>query len=133
MRRFAVRAIQIVALLAIATLVWAGWYASNKGFTRKWREEISREFRKRGVEVSIKRLTLDPFEGLVARDVRIVDKKDSNKFHAVISRIVLDINYANLLQREPFLNAITLRDANLTLPINPSNPDTARVTISKFN
>ena len=111
------RIIQLVAVLLLGVMLWGGWYVSNRGFTRKWRNELVKEFRKRGVEVSFSRLTLDPLRGLVARDVRLIDNKDPDYVLATISSIVLDINYANLAQGESFLNGIDLRDAHLSLPL----------------
>ena len=52
------------------------------------------ELHKHGVEASVRRLTLDPFRGLVAQDVRIFDYKNRENTLALISEISLDINYA---------------------------------------
>src|SRR6185295_19514130 len=93
-----------------------GWYLARKGFGRQWRYKIVEELHKRGVEASIQRLTLDPFRGLVARNVRIFDYKHHENTIAVISEIALDINYAALLHRQPFLNALDIRGAELTIP-----------------
>ena len=69
------------------------------------------------MEASVRRLTLDPFRGLVAQDVRIFDYKNRENTIAQISRISLDVNYAALLQRQPFLNAIDIRNAQVSLPL----------------
>jgi AsmA-like C-terminal region len=127
------RIIRIAAILCLGFLLWAGWYIYNKGFTRKWRGYVAAEFRKRGVEVAIRRLTLDPFQGLVAKDVKIIDAKDRDTVLAVVSRIVLDVNYANLLQRRPFLNSVDLRGAQLSLPLRAGGPANAPVHIAELN
>ena len=63
--------IGLAARLAIFALVlgflWGGWYLARKGFGRQWRNRLVEELHKRGVEVSLRRLTLDPFRGLIAR------------------------------------------------------------------
>src|SRR5207244_6066479 len=92
-----------------------GWYLAKKGFGRKWRGLVVEELHKHGVEASVRRLTLDPFRGLVARDVRIFDYKKRENTVAEISRISLDVNYAALLQRQHFLNAIDIRNDMDTL------------------
>lgn len=122
MRRTLYRLIQIFALLLLLTLIWGCWYVSNRGFTRKWRNQLIEEFHKRGIEVSFRRLTLDPLRGLVARDVKIGSSHAPEHALAVINSIVLDINYANLIQGEPFLNGIDLRDARLALPLEEGEP-----------
>ena len=121
MRRFFYWLLRLVLLAALVLVIWAGWYVYRKGFTKKWRQFVSAEFRKRGVEISFSRLTLDPVHGLVARDVVIVDTKDHKKL-AVINRIALDINFNNFLRGKPFLKGLDLRDARLSLPLDPSDP-----------
>ena len=120
-------------MLSLGVCLWGGWYAYNRGFTKKWRLFVESEFHKRGVELYFSRLTLDPFQGLVARDVKIFDAKDHTKVLAVINRIVLDINYGNLVHGEPFLNGIDLRDARLVLPVDPADPDSPRIAVSGIN
>ena len=77
---------------------------------------LSEELHKRGVEASVRRLTLDPVRGLIAQDVRIFDFKNRENTLAVISEVALDINYAALLHHQPFLNALDIRGAELTIP-----------------
>src|SRR6185312_15089992 len=116
-RRLAVSVIRFLVILAISALLGGGWYLSKKGFGRHWRNQITQELRKRGVEAHIRRLTLDPFRGLVAQDVRIYDYKNRENTIAVISQISLDINYAALLHKQPFLNALDIRNAQVALPL----------------
>jgi hypothetical protein len=107
----------IVALVLICG--WTGWYLAKRGFGRGWRDRVSQELHKRGVEASIQRLTLDPVRGLIAQNVRIYDFKNRENTLAVISEVALDINYAALLHHQPFLNALDVRGAELTIP-NPN-------------
>ena len=89
-------AFRILILIVVAGLALGGWYLARKGFGRQWRYRVVEELHKRGVEASIQRLTLDPFRGLVARNVRIFDYKNRENTIALISEISLDINYAAL-------------------------------------
>ncbi|CAN5271461.1 hypothetical protein BH20VER2_BH20VER2_07600 [soil metagenome] len=122
-------------LLLIALLVffgWGAWYLANKGFGRQWRTTVAEELRKRGVEASVRRLTLDPFRGLVAQDVRIYDFKNRDHPIAVISEVSLDINYAALLHRQPFLNALDIRDADVTFPNISGDPRAPVAQLKQF-
>src|SRR4051812_4499924 len=109
--------------LPVVTLVlicgWTGWYLAKRGFGKGWRDRVSQELHKRGVEASIQRLTLDPVRGLIAQNVRIYDFKNRENTLAVISEVALDINYGALFHHQPFLNALDVRGAELTIP-NPS-------------
>lgn len=116
-RRLVVSAIRFLVVLTLAAMAGGGWYLAKKGFGRKWRGLVVEELHKHGVEASVRRLTLDPFRGLVAQDVRIFDYKKRENTIAQISRISLDVNYAALLQHQPFLNAIDIRNAQVSLPL----------------
>jgi hypothetical protein len=98
-RRFLHRIIRFFFVLLAAGALWIGWYAGSHGFSRKWRELVTKEFHKRGVEIYMHRLTLDPLRGLVAREVFISNPRTPRKRLAVIDRIALDINYSNLFSR----------------------------------
>ena len=116
-RRFLVTTARFLVVLTLAAMAGGGWYLARKGFGRKWRGLVVEELHKHGVEASVRRLTLDPFRGLVAQDVRIFNYKKRENTIAQISRISLDVNYAALLQHQPFLNAIDIRNAQVTLPL----------------
>ena len=87
----------LAALLILGLLAWGGYYVCNHGFSRHWRVRVSEEFRRRGLDLYVHRLTLDPIQGLVAREVQIFDATDPNRVLATIDRVALDINLTNLL------------------------------------
>ncbi len=109
------------------------WYVSSKGFTRKWRTYMVGQFRKAGVEVHIRRLTLDPFRGLVAKEVTVLDARDKRLVLAWVDEVLLGVNYAAAVHGQTFLDSADLRDANLWLPFDPENPDGPRMEITKLN
>src|SRR5438445_4712644 len=131
-RRVLVSALRLLAILAVAALPGGGLYLAKKGFGRQWRYRVVEELHKRGVEASVRRLTLDPFRGLVAKDVRIFDYKNRENTLARISEISLDINYAALIHHEPFLNALDVRDAQITLPLKSAEGRVERAQLKNF-
>jgi hypothetical protein len=133
MRRF-VRWLSWLALfLIIGFLGWGSYYICNHGFSRHWRLRVSQEFRKRGLDLYVHRLTLDPIQGFVAREVQIFDANDPNRVLATIDRVDLDINLTNLLHSRPFIDAVDMRNAALSLPVNPNDPHADRLQISQLN
>ena len=122
----------LFALFLIA-LSFGMWYASQRGFTSKWRGYVREEFHKRGLEVTLRRLTLDPLRGLVAKDVRVFDAHDKKRTLAVIDEMVLQVNFANLIRGQPFLDALDLHDANLSLPLDPQKPHGHKIEIARLN
>src|SRR5438270_1354086 len=109
-----------------------GYYLAKRGFGREWRLRVVEELHKRGVEAYIGRLTLDPFRGLVAKNVRIFDYKNRENTLALISEVSLDINYAALIHHQPFLNALDVRDAQITLPLKTASGKADRAQLTDF-
>jgi hypothetical protein len=120
-------------LFLFATIVWISWYAYAKGFGRRWRGLLEKEFDRYGLTIDVSKLTLDPFHGLIARDLAIFDSKSGDTLLAQINHIALDINYANLFQHEPALNAVDLRGARIVIPIDPRKPAGERIRLTDFN
>jgi hypothetical protein len=127
MRRFA----NVIFTLLAAALLGCGWYVYNKGFTKKWRTFVSEEFRKRGVELTLRKLTLDPVRGVIAQEVKVFDAPDQKRTLAVIDDMRLVINWANLIRGKTFLDALDLRDARLSLPLDPKDLRGPKVDITR--
>ncbi|MGI8958056.1 MAG: hypothetical protein ACR2II_14255, partial [Chthoniobacterales bacterium] len=130
--RFAVALLRLTIVLVLGGFAAGGWYLAKKGFSRNWRKKVVEELHKRGVEASVRRLTLDPFRGLIARDVRIYDYKKREKTLALVSEISLDINYAALFHHQPFLNALDIRNGDLTIPLPPVEGQVSNAELKQF-
>ncbi len=123
----------VVAAALLGTLFWAGWYVYNRGFTRKWREQLAAELRRRGFDFTAAKLTLNPFEGLVAEDADLY-LLDAHHTHLLNSnRIAVDIDVRRLIQGKPFLNALDLRDTRLSLPVDMADPDGPTLKVRHLN
>src|SRR3954468_2429449 len=96
-------AIAFLAVLFLA-LGWGVFYICTKGFTRSWRQLITAEFERRGLEISLRRLTLDPLRGLVAEEVRLLDVNDRHRVLATVNEMELGVNYAGALRGKTFLD-----------------------------
>ena len=123
----------IITLALLAASTWLAVYAYDQGFTNKWRRLIKSEFAKRGIEARIGKLTLDPIEGLVARDIYLYDSPKGKNLLASINRITLDIDLSKLMREEQFLQSIDFRNASLSLPLNPEDPESQRINIDRFS
>jgi hypothetical protein len=132
-RRLTISIVRFAIVLAIAALIGGGWYMARKGFGARTRARIVEELHQRGVEASIGHLTLNPFRGLVARNVRIFSYQDRSHTLAFVSEIVLDINYAAFFHHQPFLNALDIRNAELTLPLKGPEGKTEQPQLRKFH
>src|SRR5215469_2050543 len=131
-RRVVAIAIRLTILAAIVAIFGGSYYLARRGFGREWRYRVVEELQKRGVEAQIGRLTLDPFRGLVAKNVRIFDYRNRENTLALISEVSLDINYAALIHHEPFLNALDVRDAQITFPIKTAEGKATRPQLTNL-
>src|SRR5436190_11368784 len=132
-RRVVGIAIRLTILAAFIAIFAGGYYLARRGFGREWRYRVVEELHKRGVEAQIGRLTLDPFRGLVAKNVRIFDYRNRENTLALISEVSLDINYAALIHHEPFLNALDVRDAQITFPIKTAEGKASRAQLTNLH
>ena len=131
-RQIALKLLRLAALAAIFGIIGSGYYLAKRGFGREWRSRVVEELHKRGVEAYIGRLTLDPFRGLVAKNVRIFDYKNRENTLALISEVSLDINYAALIHHQPFLNALDVRDAEITFPLKTAAGKADKAQLTNF-
>ena len=131
-RRLGLGLMRLAVLAAICGVLAGSYYLARRGFGREWRYRVVEELHKRGVEADIGRLTLDPFRGLIARNVRIFDYKNRENTLAVISEVSLDINYAALIHRQPFLNALDVRDAQIRLPLKKAEGKSEKAQLTNF-
>lgn len=120
-------------VLVCAGLVWLGWYGYTKGLGRHWRSLLEKEFARYGLYIDIGKITLDPFRGLIARDVQIFDNQQEENLLAEINQVSLDVNYGNLFQHEPALNSVDLSGATLMVPLNFRSPKSGKVRVTDFH
>src|SRR4026209_758571 len=111
-------------------LLAAGWYAYDRGFTRKWRSFVASEFGKQGVGGRGSKQPLEPFRGVIAKNVKIYDARDQRRVLAVIDEMRLVINWANLVQGKTYLDALDLTKATLSLPTDPEKARGPKIDIT---
>ena len=121
-----------ISLTLLFTTLWAAWYVYTRGFTKKWRTYLSQELRRYGLDVTVQKLTLDPFEGLVARNVTLSRADQPAAGSLFITRAAVDVRLADLFRSQPFLNSVDLRDARASLPVDASDPQSPRYEIRRL-
>src|SRR3712207_3930735 len=131
-KQLVARGTRLLILGGFALFLFGGWYLANKGCGREFRTKGVQELRKRGIDASVRKLTPDPFRGLVAKDLRIYDAKNRTTL-AAISEVALDINYGALFHRESFLNAIDVRNADVTFPTMGGDPHAPHAQLKDFS
>lgn len=127
------RILLTLTILLVATAIWAGIYVQRRGFPKTWRELVEAEFAAKGYPVDIGRLTLGPFQGLVAEDVRFFQDAVSRREMAFVDHVILDLDLTDVLDRNLAINTLDVKDATLTLPVTPGRADTEYLRVDRFS
>jgi hypothetical protein len=124
---FLLVAAAVVALLGV--LAWA----NHTGLPESWRTAIEREIGKQGAYVRIERLSYHPLQGVVASKVRVFSDPAELQEISKLESVILDFDKAQLARGIVHLTKIQLKDAELSLPVNPKNPAAASLEVTGAN
>ena len=123
-------------LLVVSAILGAGglaWWANRTGLPPAWRAMIEREIEKQGAYLEIGGLSYIPLRGVVATDVHVFSETAHVHQMARLERIVLDFDKTLLARGVFHLTKIDLKDAKLTLPVNPKDPLSETLEITNAN
>jgi len=110
------RAIFVFVFLGVPALVYV---LREYGLEFGLREQIATALSGEGFQTTIGKLSLDPFQGLVARKVRVVETKNKTRDLARIEQLVVSINFSDLLQKKISIDRIALDGSNVSIPLTP--------------
>lgn len=116
--------------LVLGTLVGAVYYLNQSGLNDQWRDRIAQELENRGVVADFESLSFDPSRGMVAKGVRVYADDSREDVVARLEHLVIDIDKTKLMRGIIRVNKIALKEANISLPLDPDDPDGPRVTIN---
>lgn len=132
------RTLRSLAFFAVLGLVVAGflalWWVNHTGLPQAWREAIERQITlEHGMHVKIGSLSYWPLQGVAASDVAWFSDADCRHEVSRVERIILDIDQSGLMRKEFRLRGIQLRNARLSLPVNPDDPKPEMLQIHRVN
>ena len=131
------RNLRSLAFLLVAAMVVTAcgvlWWANRTGLPESWRMAIEREISKKGVHVKIGRLSYLPLQGVIASQVRVFS--DPGYHHEVsrVASVLLDFDKPKLARGLVDIVKIELKDAQLSLPIDPQNPQSQSLDVTGAN
>lgn len=109
--------------VALIPLTLLGLYWANKtGLPSTWRMAIEQEISKRGVHVEIGSLRYIPLKGFIASNVRVYAEEERIHEISKLERIQLVLDYASLASGDFRLRKIELRNAELSISVDPKEP-----------
>lgn len=118
--------------LLIGTVVGGIYYLNQSGLNDEWRGKIAYELEKLGVVSDFESLSFDPTRGLIARGVRVYATDEREDVVARLEHLVIDVDKTKLMRGKVRVNKVSLKKADISLPIDPDDPDGPRVTINKL-
>ena len=111
--RWLQRAVGMVLVLFLVLAV----LGRTVGLPDGWKQRLVRELANRGLEVEVKKLTIDPLGGLVARDLVVYRDSTRGEERLRVRRVELTPNWLAWRPGEPFLSGARLRDAHVSWPL----------------
>jgi len=122
----------LVFLMALALPVFL-WWVNQKGLPDSWRATIEREVANQGAYLKIGGLRYVPLRGIVATNVRFfADPAKTNELSRV-QRVLLDVDKTKLARGEFRLNKIQLTNADVSLPVDPLDPESETLELTDVN
>jgi hypothetical protein len=129
LRSLAFLLIVATILAALGTLGWANY----TGLPAAWRAAIEREISKQGAHVKIDKLSYIPLRGVVASKVRVFSDPECQDEISRLESVILDFDKTRLAKGILHLQKIELKNAQLTLPLDPTNPSSTTLEVTDAN
>ncbi len=113
-------------------LLAASVYVSTDSFGTRWHGFVTGELARMGVHLDFESLTINPFGGLVAREVAIYNDATHQHLVAAVDRLNLGVDLGPLLEGKVKIKSLDLTQANVALPVDPERPDLTVVELKEF-
>lgn len=126
-------ALFLLSLAVLVALPVGVWWVNRSGLPDSWRAALEREMAKHDLHVSIGGLTYVPFQGIMAREVRIFADEGRRRELSRLERIVIAVDKTKLARGTFRLLKVELSDARLILPVDPDDPDSPALEITHLN
>ncbi len=98
------------------------YWANQTGLPATWRTAIEQEISKRGIHIEIGSLSYIPLKGFVASKVRVFAEEERVNEISKLERVQLVLDYASLANGEFRLRKVELRNAELSIAVDPNEP-----------
>lgn len=98
------------------------YWANQTGLPEEWREAIEKEISKHGPHVEIASLSYVPLRGFVAENVRVFAEPERIHEISRFERVQIVLDNAQLARGEFRVRKLELRNAMLSLPVDPEKP-----------
>lgn len=120
-------------MLGLTSFLLAGaMYASTNSFAKRWHGFITRELARVGVHLDFQSLSVNPFGGLVAKDVKVFNDATHQHIVAAVDHLNLGVDFGPLFEGKVKVKSLELTHASVALPVDPERPDLTVVQLDNF-
>lgn len=124
---------RLLKLVLASAILGAVVFVCTDAFSRTWRGFVVGQMAKEGLHLDFDRLVLNPFSGIVAREVKVFSSADRQQVLAAVDRLNLDFDFGKLLESEIVLEGLEMSDAKVTLPMDPEAQSPTFITLENFS
>ena len=110
-------AMRLVLVAVFVGIPAATLYLREVGIGFGAKEALAGALSNHAIEVSIGRLALDPFSGLLARDIAIHDRDQGGRLIAKINNVALSLNLSELTRGRIAVDKLSLQNAGVSIPV----------------
>ncbi len=129
LRSFAFLLVLAAILAAIGGLIWA----NHIGMPETLRVAIEKAVSKQGAHIKIGSLRYVPLKGVIATNLRVYAEPEHTHEISRLESVILDFDKTRLARGIIHLKKIQLRDAQLLLPVDPTDPDSETLDVTDTN
>jgi len=123
----------LVVAFAILGVIGTLWWANRTGLPESWRATLENEISKQGAHIKIGALSYLPFRGVAASDVRVYSDAAHQHEISRLERVLLDFDKTKLARGKVHLTKLELKNAGLSLPVNPNDPHSDALEVTDAN
>ena len=109
--------IRLLLVLVFAGIPLALYVLRTTGIGFGAREALEQALSNPALEVRIGKLLLDPFNGLVAKNVSVLERENSERLLAKVNRLEISLNLSELMNRRVVVDTLTLVRAEASIPL----------------
>ena len=114
--------IRLLLVVIFAGIPAAAYYLRVQGIGFGAKEALGSALSSPQINVQIGKLALDPFNGLLARNVVLCETKAPKRTIASLDNIAISINLSQLMRRALIIDRLSLFNASASIPLSESDP-----------
>ncbi|MFM8983769.1 MAG: hypothetical protein ACKOLA_12895, partial [Spartobacteria bacterium] len=124
--------IRLLLVLVFAGIPLALYILRTTGIGFGAREALEQALSNPALEIRIGKLLLDPFSGLVATKVSILERENAEHLLAKINRLEISLNLSELMNRRVVVDTLSLVRAEASIPLTQEE-DAPRLELRDIN